>query len=353
MEISNKQTRRPGGVRGGDSMKKQTGQKRTRVWLMMAMAVVLAATVLSGCGQETGQSAEATGSYETPARPLDTQPCVHAQSRKEAEAPTCTRAGHEKTVCADCGQTVEETVVPATGHKQDSQVVKQAACTGEGEERQVCEVCAEVLGQSVTVPALGHDFRAAGEDKATCETDGARYTKCARCGEVRTEVLPASGHEFRAATCQQPGECTVCGAQQGEAAAHAWTVKYAVGVPECEVCGTKYTFPMEIKSNIPCTLSAGGKRVSVTHMEYEVRARQGAFAEGDGGTLTILIKGIASGACAITKQTKLYAPDGTEIPDKRETHNPTTPTCDGSFEEYFYYDLPECRGTYTFKVSAR
>lgn len=333
-------------------MEKQTEQKRTRLWRILVAvialgAVVVGATVLSACGQEMGDNTQ------TPLPPVDPTPCAHTQSRTESEAPTCTQAGYEKTLCADCGHMVEETVLASLGHKPVSKVIEQADCTRTGEERQVCELCAEVLGEPVTVPALGHEFRAAGEDKATCETDGARYSKCARCGEVRTQVLPAPGHEFRAATCTQPGSCAVCGAQQGETAPHAWTVKYAVGVPECEVCGTKYTFPMEIKSNIPCTLSAGGKRVSVTHMEYEVKARQGAFSEGDGGTLTILIKGMASGACAITKQTRLYAPDGTEIPDKRETHHPTTPTCDGSFEEYFYYDLPECRGTYSFKVSAR
>ena len=318
------------------------------------MAVIaLGATVLSACGQEAGHGTGTPGNFETPQRPLDIRTCDHAQSRKETAAPTCTQAGVEKTVCADCGQTVEETVVPATGHKQTSQVVKQADCTRMGEERQVCERCGEALSDGVVVPALGHEFRAAGEDKATCETGGARHSKCTRCGEVRTEVLPALGHSFLTATCRQPGVCTVCGAQQAEAAAHAWTVKYSVGVPECEVCGTKYTFPLEIVSNIPFSMSVGGKRVSVSHMEYEVKARQGAFSEGDGGTLSILIKGTASGACTITKQFKLYAPDGTQIPDKRETHNPTTPTCDGSFEEYFYYDLPECRGTYSFQVSAR
>lgn len=320
---------------------------------MLAAWIVLGATVLSGCGQETGHSSGTPANHETPQRPLEPQLCAHVNIKKETAAPTCTLAGEEKTVCADCGQTVEETVLPATGHKPVSKVVKQADCTRTGEERQVCELCAEVLGEPVTVPALGHEFRAAGEDKAACETDGARYSKCARCGQVRTEVLPALGHEFRAATCTQPGVCTVCGVQQGEPVPHAWTVKYAVGVPECEMCGTKYTFPIEIKSNIPCTLSPSGKRVSVTHMEYEVKARQGAFSEGDGGILTILIRGTASEACAITKQTKLYAPDGTEIPDSRENHYPTSTTCDGSFEEYFFYDLPECRGTYSFKVSAR
>ena len=320
---------------------------------MLAAWIVLGATVLSGCGQETGHSSGTPANHETPQRPLEPQLCAHVNIKKETAAPTCTLAGEEKTVCADCGQTVEETVLPATGHKQVSETTKQATCTQTGEERQVCELCAEVLGESVTVPSLGHEFREAGEEKATCETDGARHSKCARCGQVRTEVLPVLGHEFRAATCQQPQVCTVCGAQQGEPAAHAWAVKYSVGVPECEVCGTKYTFPLEITSNIPFTMSVGGKRVSVNHMEYEVQARQGSFSEGDGGTLAILVKGIASGACTITKQFKLYAPDGTEIPDNRETHNPTTPTCDGSFEEYFFYDLPECRGTYSFKVSAR
>lgn len=339
-------------------MDKQARQKRTRLWLIPAVvvilgAVIVGATVLFADGQETGHNAGMPGGYETPPVPLDTQPCAHTQSRKESAAPTCTQAGYEKTLCADCGQTVEETVLPPLEHKPVSEMTKQATCTRTGEERRVCELCAEVLGETVTVPALGHEFREAGEDKAACETDGARYSKCARCGEVRTQVLPAPGHDFQAATCKQPGVCTVCGVQQGEAAPHAWTVKYTVGVPECAVCGTKYTFPIEIKANIPCTLSPAGKRVSVTHMEYEVKARQGPFSEGDGGTLTILIKGTASGACAITKETKLYAPDGTEIPDNRKDHYPTSITCDGSFEEYFYYDLPECRGTYSFKVSAR
>ena len=139
--------------------------------------------------------------------------CAHAHTTVEGAAnATCTEAGHTgKTVCTDCGRTVNEgTAINALGHTPGA----AATCT----TAQTCTVCSAEL-----VAALGHNPGA----EATC-------TEAQTCTVCHAELKDALGHKPGAeATCTTAQTCTVCGGELVPALGHSYTD----GV--CTVCGEK------------------------------------------------------------------------------------------------------------------
>lgn len=179
---------------------------------------------------------------------------------KVTTEPTCTKAGVKTYTCANCGETKTE-AIEALGHKMGAyHVTKEATCTEEGVETSECErcdhketkaiakkahtpgeakvekeptctkagksvvrctVCETILSEK-TIEALGHDY---GEAKITteptCTKDGVKSYICKRCGDVKTEVLPATGHTYdEGKITKEPTEteegmlvrtCTRCG----------------------------------------------------------------------------------------------------------------------------------------------
>lgn len=43
-------------------------------------------------------------------------PCTHENKKTVIETATCTKAGLEKIICADCGKLIEENNIEALGH---------------------------------------------------------------------------------------------------------------------------------------------------------------------------------------------------------------------------------------------
>ena len=59
------------------------------------------------------------------------------------------------------------------------------------------------------------------QTEATCTTDGLKYIKCLRGEDILAEeVIPATGHDWKDATCLDPKTCLTCGATDGEAKGH-------------------------------------------------------------------------------------------------------------------------------------
>ena len=99
--------------------------------LHIAITVLLAALLLSGCGHE-----HTPGDWEiiTPA--------------------TCAEAGTRQKLCTDCGEAVESESVAAAGHLEGEWTLFRAAsCAEAGERRKVCQRCNYVIAQE-TLPAL-------------------------------------------------------------------------------------------------------------------------------------------------------------------------------------------------------
>lgn len=124
-----------------------------------------------------------------------------------------------------------------------TKVVKAATCTASGTSVKLCDTC-EAEGESVTVPALGHDFASYTQTKApTCASAGVETAKCSRCDAVDTKTVPATNaHEY------ESGKCKHCGLTQGQTPCTTHSMGTPVVTPatctapgdsaeECSVCG--------------------------------------------------------------------------------------------------------------------
>ena len=147
--------------------------------------------------------------------------------------PTCTETGSETSTCseADCGKTFTHEI-PALGHSWDEgKVTKPATETEDGVKTFTCTRCSETKTETipklphehsykdvVTAPtctakgytthtcacgdsyvdtytdALGHAWDNGKVTKPATETeDGVKTFTCTRCGETKTETIPATG----------------------------------------------------------------------------------------------------------------------------------------------------------------
>lgn len=155
--------------------------------------------------------------------------CAHAnQNSTVTKEPTCTETGTKTGVCADCGATLKDEPIAATGHSfGDWTVVTPATCKEEGLEKRVCTAC-----DAEETRAIAKAAHTPGEwevvKDATCTEAGEKVQKCAVCDEVlATEAIPAKGHTLadpeitKMPTCTEEGEqkgvCTVCGDEVTEA----------------------------------------------------------------------------------------------------------------------------------------
>jgi hypothetical protein len=108
----------------------------------------------------------------------------------------------------------------ACGHSHqfgDWQITAAATCTEDGQQERTCE-CGEV--DTEVIPATGHNFGDAQViTAASCTEDGEQTRTCIECGYTETEVIQATGHKFKAATYFSPKKCSLCGYTEGEALA--------------------------------------------------------------------------------------------------------------------------------------
>ena len=79
---------------------------------------------------------------------------------------------------------------------------------------------------TLTTATFGHDDAETTEtrNEATCTEAGSIVVTCNKCGEtISSEEIPATGHDWEDATCEEPKTCSVCAATEGEALGHDWT----------------------------------------------------------------------------------------------------------------------------------
>ena len=97
-------------------------------------------------------------------------------------------------------------------------VVTNESCTEAGLEKRVCADCG--TAEEREIPA-GHDWRTS-TTEATCTEAGEKIIECRDCGETETEIIPAKGHSKKVTveavepTLESVGrtegaECEVCG----------------------------------------------------------------------------------------------------------------------------------------------
>ena len=119
----------------------------------------------------------------------------HDLVRDDPVAATCTATGLTAGEhCTRCDYKVAQETVPALGHDLVRDAPVAATCTATGlTAGEHCSRCDYKVAQEET-PALGHDWD---EGKVTTEPtatkDGVKTFTCKRCGETRTEAIPATG----------------------------------------------------------------------------------------------------------------------------------------------------------------
>ena len=111
---------------------------------------------------------------------------------KVTKEPTETETGVKTFTCTRCGETKTE-VIPALSHEHNyNAVVTAPTCTEKGYTTHTC-ACGDSYVDTY-VDALGHAWDNGKVTKPATETeDGVKTFTCTRCGETKTEVIPATG----------------------------------------------------------------------------------------------------------------------------------------------------------------
>ncbi len=157
----------------------------------------------------------------------ETIPALGHSYTEEVTAPTCTDGGYTKYTCSVCGSWDYDNWTDPLGHSfvngvctvcgaEDSgetpththsytETVTAPTCTEKGYTTHTC-ACGDSYEDSY-VPAKGHTEVTDEAVKATCTKTGLTEGKhCSACGEILTaqEVTPVYAHDY------VNGECTVC-----------------------------------------------------------------------------------------------------------------------------------------------
>ena len=105
---------------------------------------------------------------------------------------TETETGVKTFTCTRCGETKTETIPKLTHEHNYNAVVTAPTCTEKGYTTHTC-ACGDSYVDSYVLP-LGHDWGSGKVTKEPTATEnGIKTYICARCGETKTEVIPAGG----------------------------------------------------------------------------------------------------------------------------------------------------------------
>ena len=202
------------------------------------------------CGEEQKESIPALGHDR-----VETKPEVE---------PACEQTGlTSEIVCARCGEVLQEQeVIPALDHDPvETKPEVPATCEQTGLTSEiVCSRCKEVLQEQEETDALGHAWGSPVVTvEAHCMTDGKKVSTCMRCGDEKTENIPALGHDRVSVPDVEP-ECETAGVR---------------GRVVCDRCGMvleegEVIPPLghNIKDN-EC-INEGCDATACTHLQFEI-----------------------------------------------------------------------------------
>ena len=111
---------------------------------------------------------------------------------KVTKEPTETETGTKTFTCTRCGETKTETIPKLTHEHNYNAVVTAPTCTEKGYTTHTC-ACGDSYVDTY-VDALGHAWDNGKVTKQPTETEtGTKTFTCTRCGETKTETIPATG----------------------------------------------------------------------------------------------------------------------------------------------------------------
>ena len=172
----------------------------------------------------------------------------HEYEITEDTESTCVTPGYTVYTCTKCGEEYSEMKLLAD-HKWGEWDITDAICIYPGEKTHTCTVCGYEDAEEIPAEFTSHDMKETAssdgckamqctrcgyfEDGShkftigsvtsapTCTEDGIKSYTCTVCGKVKTEALPATGHNYREgekvdATCTEPGKITMVCANNSE-----------------------------------------------------------------------------------------------------------------------------------------
>ena len=107
--------------------------------------------------------------------------CKHTDTTKnDVKEPTCTDDGKYEVTCDNCGETVDEGIIPALGHTFDEYtVIKEATCTEAGQREGICTRCGEKTTENYYAE---HVLTQVPANDATVDSEGnIEYFVCSVC----------------------------------------------------------------------------------------------------------------------------------------------------------------------------
>ncbi|MBO5002503.1 MAG: hypothetical protein J6C66_07355, partial [Prevotella sp.] len=118
----------------------------------------------------------------------------------------------------------------ACDHSYSSAIIQNPGCTSDGAKTYTCAKCGDVYSE--TIPATGHAYGSwYTEISQSCTTDGLMVKTCGNCGDVQQQVIPAAGHSYETqligATCTDYEKiryiCTKCNNSYDEYVELEWS----------------------------------------------------------------------------------------------------------------------------------
>ena len=223
------------------------------------------------------------------------KPHQHVYASSIKKPATCTEPGIRLYTCKDNDDSYEEEI-PATGHQHtELRNVKVATCASEGYTGDTyCKDCNTKLSSGKTIAKKDHTWDAGKiTTAATCSGKGIKTYTCTGCNAIRTEEIPATGHQHtelrnvKTATCAQEGYtgdtyCKDCNTKLTSGkilpkTEHTWDSGKVTQNATCTAKGIK-TFTCTVcKSTRIEEISAIGHVNKITKFEKEVSCKSEGY----------------------------------------------------------------------------
>ena len=200
---------------------------------------------------------------------------------------TCETAGYTTHTCNTCGDNYVTDEVAAFGHLND--VVLEAVaptCTKTGLTAGIaCSSCGVATTKQRTVAALGHVYEVTSTVEPTCTTAGYTAYHCTVCGEdYKGAQIPALGHSYGSASCNEAAVCSVCGFDNdGAPIGHDWADATCTAPKMCkrEGCGeTDGEALGHLMSEGNCIAASTCERCGLTEGEKQTHVLSSTYANG-------------------------------------------------------------------------
>ena len=178
-----------------------------------------------------------------------TPPCTHINTHEDVTDATYTSAGVKKTICNDCGKTLDIEAIPmlvcAHANTEDV-IIRDSTEKSTGSAKVVCTDCNKTIRTKV-IPKKEHVHTFEKETIAsTCDTNGCELNVCTDCGYTEViKTLPTTDHEWDEGTIVQQPTCSSVGWKE-------FKCKNCDTIKQSSIPALNHDFEVEITTPATC-----------------------------------------------------------------------------------------------------